>query len=112
MGRESCCWKIHLSVRTGRMSRITPALFAAWIFASGLVPAEEEPVSITPAESKPVAEEWFPLFNATNLDGWTIKIAKRPLGENYANTFRVEDGMIKVSYDDYPKFDGGATFFL
>ncbi len=55
----------------------------------------------------PVAKnEWVPLFNGTNLDGWTIKIAKRPLGENYANTFRVEDGMIKVNYDDYPKFDG------
>lgn len=48
---------------------------------------------------------WVSLFNGTNLDGWTIKIAKHPLGENYANTFRVEDGMIKVHYDDYPVFD-------
>lgn len=49
---------------------------------------------------------WIPLFNGRNLDGWTIKIAKRPLGENYANTFRVEDGMLKVSYDGYDRFDG------
>ena len=49
---------------------------------------------------------WVPLFNGKDLSGWTIKIAKRPLGENFANTFRVEDGMIKVSYDGYDKFDG------
>jgi hypothetical protein len=50
--------------------------------------------------------KWISLFNGKNLDGWTIKIAKRPLGENFAHTFRVEDGMIKVSYDGYDKFDG------
>lgn len=49
---------------------------------------------------------WIPLFNGKNLDGWTVKIAKRPLGENYANTFRVEDGVLKVSYDGYETFDG------
>lgn len=56
---------------------------------------------VTGAESK-----WVPLFNGRNLDGWTIKIAKRPLGENFANTFRVEDGILKVGYDGYEKFDG------
>jgi len=50
--------------------------------------------------------QWHPLFNGRNLDGWTVKIAKHPLGENYADTFRVEDGMLKVSYDKYGKFDG------
>jgi hypothetical protein len=50
--------------------------------------------------------QWVPLFNGRNLDGWTIKIAKRPLGENFANTFRVEDGILKVSYDGYEKFEG------
>ncbi len=48
---------------------------------------------------------WIALFNGKNLDGWTIKVAKHPLGENPAKTFQVEDGMIKVSYDGYPKFD-------
>lgn len=50
-------------------------------------------------------EEWHPLFNGKDLSGWTIKIANRPLNENYADTFRVEDGMIKVSYDGYKKFE-------
>ena len=49
--------------------------------------------------------EWHSLFNGRDLSGWTIKINKHPLGENYADTFRVEDGVIKVSYDRYGKFD-------
>ncbi len=48
---------------------------------------------------------WHSLFNGRNLDGWTIKIARHPLDENYAETFRVEDGIIKVSYDRYGKFE-------
>ncbi len=47
------------------------------------------------------AEDWKPLFNGRDLSGWTVKIAKHPLGENYADTFRVEDGIIKVYYDKY-----------
>jgi hypothetical protein len=50
--------------------------------------------------------EWHPLFNGKDLTGWTPKIARHAVGENYANTFRVEDGVIKVSYDQYGKFDG------
>lgn len=51
------------------------------------------------------AEEWRDLFNGKDLAGWTPKINKHPLGENYADTFRVEDGVIKVSYDKYAKFE-------
>ena len=51
-------------------------------------------------------QEWHSLFNGKNLDGWTIKIAGHPLNENFADTFRVEDGLIKVSYDRYGKFEG------
>jgi hypothetical protein len=57
------------------------------------------------AATTPVPRAWVPLFNGKNLDGWTVKIAGHPLGENYADTFRVEDGIIKVAYDKYPKFD-------
>jgi hypothetical protein len=49
--------------------------------------------------------EWHSLFNGRDLSGWTVKINKHPLGDNYADTFRVEDGVIKVAYDRYPKFD-------
>ncbi len=53
------------------------------------------------------AEEgkWVSLFNGKNLDGWTPKIKGYEYGENYANTFRVEDGLMTVSYDGYDKFD-------
>ena len=49
-------------------------------------------------------EGWVSLFNGKDLEGWTPKIAGYPLGENFANTFRVEDGVIKVSYDGYDGF--------
>lgn len=49
---------------------------------------------------------WIPLFNGRDLDGWTVKIAGHPLGENPFRTFRVEDGILKVSYDAYPEFGG------
>ena len=49
--------------------------------------------------------EWHSLFNGRDLAGWTPKIAKHPVGENWADTFQVEDGVIKVSYDKYGKFD-------
>ena len=45
-------------------------------------------------------EGWIQLFNGKNLDGWTPKIAGYPLGENFADTFRVEDGLLKVRYGD------------
>jgi len=49
--------------------------------------------------------KWIQLFNGKDLDDWTVKIAKHEVGENYANTFRVEDGLLKVRYDGYTDFD-------
>jgi len=48
---------------------------------------------------------WRSLFNGKDLSGWTVKVAKHPAGDNYGNVFRVEDGILKVAYDQYPKFD-------
>lgn len=45
--------------------------------------------------------EWQVLFNGENLEGWVPKIYHHETGDNYANTFRVKDGMIEVNYDDY-----------
>ena len=60
-------------------------------------------VCLTPLHA--AEEGWIELFNGKDLTGWTPKFAKHPLGENYADTFRVEDGIIKVAYDKYAKFD-------
>ena len=51
-------------------------------------------------------EEWQQLFNGKDLNDWVIKIKGSPLGENYKNTFRVEDGVMKVSFSEYEKFNG------
>lgn len=49
--------------------------------------------------------KWIQLFNGKDLNDWTVKIAKHEVGDNYANTFRVEDGLLKVRYDGYTDFD-------
>ena len=59
-------------------------------------------------------EEWRPLFNGEDLEGWTPKIRGYEAGENFGNTFRVEDGVLKVVYDQYDgKFNErfGHLFF-
>ena len=45
--------------------------------------------------------EWIQLFNGKNLDGWTVKIRGHEAGDNFGDTFRVEDGLLTVSYDQY-----------
>ena len=57
--------------------------------------------------------DWISLFNGRNLDGWTPKITGYELGENFGRTFRVEDGVLKVAYDQYEKFEGrfGHLFY-
>jgi hypothetical protein len=57
------------------------------------------------AEDKPADEEWVSLFNGQDLTGWTPKIRGYELGDNFGDTFRVEDGVMKVGYDKYGKFD-------
>ena len=66
-----------------------------------------------PPKDQPPREKWIQLFNGKDLKGWKVKIAGYKLGENYGNTFRVEDGVLKVCYDQYKKFDGkfGHLFY-
>ncbi|WP_420604302.1 3-keto-disaccharide hydrolase [Flagellimonas sp.] len=45
--------------------------------------------------------EWIQLFNGKNLEHWTVKIHHYAVGDNFGDTFRVEDGIIKVRYDNY-----------
>lgn len=44
---------------------------------------------------------WVSIFNGIDLTGWTIKIPGYSLGENFGNTLRVEDGIMKIRYDSY-----------
>lgn len=56
------------------------------------------------AGTKDIPVEWIRLFNGKDLAGWTPKIRGHALGENFGNTFRVEDGLLKVAYDQYDQF--------
>ncbi len=58
-------------------------------------------------------EEWVRLFNGKDLDGWTVKIKGHEAGDNHGDTFRVEGGVLKVSYDKYKEFGGqfGHLFY-
>jgi hypothetical protein len=53
------------------------------------------------AQNKTDKKDWIQLFNGKDLEDWTIKIKDHPLNENFGNTFRVENGVMKVSYDQY-----------
>jgi ABC-type molybdate transport system substrate-binding protein len=57
--------------------------------------------------------DWRPLFNGRDLTGWTPKIRRHALGENFADTFRVRDGALEVAYDGYETFGEqfGHLFF-
>lgn len=48
---------------------------------------------------------WVKLFNGSDIDDWIVKIHHHETGENFGNTFRVEDGIIKVRYDQYGDFN-------
>ncbi len=64
--------------------------------------------------NEPAADEnWVSLFNGKDLQGWTVKLTGHEAGENFQDTFRVEDGVMKVSYDRYKQFNGtfGHLFY-
>jgi hypothetical protein len=58
-------------------------------------------------------ESWTPLFNGRDLEGWTPKFTGSDLGTNYLSTFRVENGVLRVVYDGYEKFNSqfGHLFY-
>jgi hypothetical protein len=54
------------------------------------------------------SKDWVAIFNGRNLDGWTVKLAHHEIGDNFGDTFRVENGILRVVYDEYPEF--GSRF--
>jgi hypothetical protein len=63
---------------------------------------------LTSAADRPSDREWIQLFNGRDLSGWDVKITGHNLNDNWHNTFRVEDGLLKVRYDGYDDF--GTSF--
>jgi hypothetical protein len=58
--------------------------------------------SIQPGKTK---GKWMPLFNGKDINDWFVKIQHHEVGENFGNTFRAEDGIVKVRYDQYGDFN-------
>ena len=75
---------------------------AAGLLAATLLSA---PAHTDDAPSGPRPEDWIQLFNGRNLEGWVPKIRGYATGDNFGRTFRVENGVLKVAYDAYDKFD-------
>ena len=57
------------------------------------------------AQQTPGDEKWITLFNGKDINDWIPKINHHETGENYGNTFRVEDSIIKIRYDQYDRFN-------
>ena len=64
-------------------------------------------------QDSPNSDRWTSLFNGKDLAGWKVKISGHELGDNYGDTFRVENGILKVCYDEYDEFNGkfGHLFY-
>jgi hypothetical protein len=81
----------------------------------GALAQQAAPAASASADAAPDADkqDWVALFNGRDLKGWVPKIAKHELGDNFGNTFRVEDGLLKVRYDQYKSFDAqfGHLFY-
>jgi hypothetical protein len=70
-------------------------------------------ISCTSVKNKTAGEVWVSLFNGKDFEGWDIKIKGSELNTNYKNTFRVENGLLRVCYDEYDKFQNefGHIFY-
>lgn len=77
---------------------------AVCLMGAAVALAPHAPVAADDGDAK-AEGEWVSLFDGKTLEGWTPKIRTHAVGENYANTFRVEDGLLTVSYDGYEDFN-------
>ncbi|WP_460920040.1 3-keto-disaccharide hydrolase [Pontibacter brevis] len=64
-------------------------------------------------ETQEQESEWQTLFNGKDIDDWIVKIHHHDVGDNYAQTFRVQDGVLQVNYDGYDEFNNryGHLFY-
>src|SRR5687768_5254705 len=102
------------------MSRPTPRPLARQIAAHLALAATLLGIAACgSADARPPAaldssqQDWIPLFNGRNLDGWDIKFAGHDLNVNLHDTFRVQDGVLQVRYDEWTGFNGefGHIFY-
>lgn len=95
-------------------SQISLLLFVLFIFSCGEKKSEPKEKVLVSTIEKTQKKEWISLFNGKDMEGWTMKINGYPLAENFGNTFRVEDGILSIRYDEYGLEFGerfGALFY-
>jgi hypothetical protein len=70
-------------------------------------------LSVAAGVNDPAQKEWIQLFNGKDLNDWAVKITGYDLNDNFGNTYRVENGVLKVLYDQYDQFGGrfGHMFY-
>src|SRR5687768_8430479 len=102
------------------MSRRTPRPLGRPIAAHlGLAATLLGTAACGSADARPTAalgssqQDWIPLFNGRDLDGWDIKFAGHDANVNLHDTFRVQDGVLQVRYDEWTGFNGefGHIFY-
>jgi len=79
------------------MKSIKLFFLASVVFASTACQSQQ------PAENP--NPQWVTLFNGKDINDWVVKIHHHKLNDNFGNTFRVEDSIIKVRYDQYGDFN-------
>ncbi len=91
----------------------SPAKISLLAFSLILLACNPKQRNRETAQKTASGENWIQLFNGKDLNDWQIKFTGHELGENYKNTFRVEDGLLRVCYDEWDKWDGsfGHIFY-
>ena len=89
---ESCSARIRNCSWTLARQLLTPVIL---LTCFGSVSAQDQ---VSP-------QEWSPLFNSHDLNDWIVKINHHDVGVNWGNTFRVEDGILEVRYEQYGDFN-------
>jgi len=56
------------------------------------------------SDEEAAKEEWIQLYNGKDMTNWTPKIAGFKAGDNYKNTFRIDEGYLSSSYSEYDTF--------
>lgn len=80
--------------KTARLLQSFCVIFLVTIICGCATPKKEQ-----------ISEEWQSLFNGKDIEDWFIKINHHQVGDNYGNTFRIEDGILQVRYDEYEDFN-------
>jgi hypothetical protein len=87
--------------------------FGLAFFLAGCTSRQKSQQNDEKSAQSSMDENWIQLFNGKDLDDWQIKFTGYELGYNLNNTFRVENGLLRVRYDDWDEWDGqfGHIFY-